>query len=268
MRTATVQRGLPARRLSRLALLLVLGLWVAGCSSAPESPAHPAPADDRPVATTSTEPNEPSGADGAPEPTMSPSSSAIAVPGLLADTVLSRCVKGIVAFRPPNPMRQGDTTEFTVRVALAGSPTDPVEGLEGEGPAQRRTTTTCERMRAELTGVGMDVQGTGSENGEILIPSDGVGEWMWLVTARESGTKSLTLRLFVPGQDNTDITLESFHERIRVKVGVRYAAAGFVKEYFPALGITVPVLVGAGAWMWSKRRKGKPATGAHRSAER
>jgi hypothetical protein len=111
----------------------------------------------------------------------------------------------------------------------------------------------------------MDIQRTGSASGEISLPSEGVGEWTWLLTAHEPGTRYLTLRLFVPGPEETDITLETFREKIQVDVGIMYVTAAFVKEYFPVLGLSVPVLIGGLVWLLARRRKGKHADAAQRT---
>lgn len=216
------------------------------------------PRDEDPAATTlpTSEPTQ------GVQPTPSPTAEPTGAPGSAAQAILERCVNGTVAFRPPSPMKQGETVEFAVRAVLAGSPVDPGKGLPEGGPAEYRNTPTCERMRADLTGPGMDIRRTGSESGEISLPSKGVGEWTWLLTPRESGTQYLTLRLFVPGPNDTDITLETFRERIQVDVGVVYVTAEFVKEYFPVLGLSIPVLGGGLVWLLAKRRKGKHAEAA------
>lgn len=180
-------------------------------------------------------------------------------PGNEGQAILNRCLQGTVAFRYPEPLKQGETVEFVVRAVLRGSPADPTEGLPGQGPAQKRTTRTCERMRAELSGPDMVITRTGNQSGEISLPSQGMGEWVWQVKPQKSGTQYLTLRLFVPGPGDSDITLESFTERIQVEVGVAYVVAGFVKDYFPALGISVPIILGWVAWVVHKRSKGKHA---------
>ncbi|MCG3024264.1 hypothetical protein, partial [Escherichia coli] len=78
----------------------------------------------------------------------------------------------------------------------------------------------------------MDVAQTSNELGEISLPSEGYGEWIWQVTPKKSGVQYLTLRLFAPGSDGSDITLETFSEKIEVRVGFQYLVSNFVKEYF------------------------------------
>ena len=104
----------------------------------------------------------------------------------------------------------------------------------------------------------MDVKRTGNTSGEILLPSKGVGEWVWQVTAREPGTKYITLRLFAPGPDNADVNLETFREQIEVEVGSMYVVRAFIKDYAVPLGVTVPALVVGGSFLvrlWRKRQK-------------
>lgn len=181
------------------------------------------------------------------------------LPGGDSQDILNRCFKGTVAFRYPEPLKQGETVEFVVRAVLLGSPADPTEGLPGQGPAQTRTTRTCEQMRAELSGPDMVITRTGNQSGKVSLPSEGMGEWVWQVKPQKSGAQYLTLRLFVPGSEDSDITLESFTERIHVEVGLTYVVAGFVKDYLPALGISIPVILGWVAWAVNKRLKGKHA---------
>jgi len=116
-------------------------------------------------------------------------------------------------------------------------------------------------MRAELFAPDMVITPTGNESGVISLPSQGIGEWIWQIQPQKSGTQFLTLRLYVPGPGESDITLETFEERIQVDVGLAYVTTGFIKEYFPALGISVPVILGGIAWLVHQRRKGKHEAG-------
>lgn len=224
-------------------------------SAPPETVAPSSP----PQATTlpSTPSNDANTSAPTQATTLPSSSTWQAAPGEDSQRILERCLRGTVAFRYPKPVKQGETFEFVVRALLNGSSANPTEGLPGQGPAQTRSTRTCDQMRAELFAPDMVITPTGNESGVISLPSQGIGEWIWQIQPQKSGTQFLTLRLYVPGPGESDITLETFEERIQVDVGLSYVTKGFIKEYFPALGISVPVILGGIAWLVHQRRKGK-----------
>lgn len=182
------------------------------------------------------------------------------LPGQAAQEILDRCFEGTLVFRPPSPMEQGETTSWSIRVALHGSEEDPSRGLPGEGPVETRTPRLCELMRAELAGDGMDITATSGAGGLISLPAEGVGEWSWDITPREAGEKEMTLRLLAPGPEGSNIMVETYRETIDVQVRLGYVVGNAVKEWAGPLGLSVPVVVTAiGAlYVWWQRRRYKP----------
>lgn len=188
-----------------------------------------------------------------------------------ADTILAECAPGRIAFRPPSPMKVGETEQFVLRVVLAGSPTDPSSTFPGESPGARpvetANPTVCDRMRAELTGPAFSIDQMGNESGKMLVPEEGFGEWRWYITARETGQQSLILRLYAIGPEDEDITLETFERTIEVEVDAGTAVAGFLKEWAIPLGLTIPVaLGGVGALFTRSRRRSHRSRPADTSA--
>ncbi|MDV8149643.1 hypothetical protein [Arthrobacter sp. B10-11] len=160
-------------------------------------------------------------------------------------------------------MRQGETREFVLHVTLG----DPGEGHEknipGPNPVQTREPIVCEEMRADLSGPGMTIERAGNPSGEMLVPVEGVAEWRWWITPKESGRKTMTLQLFATAEEGPDLSLETFREDIQVEIELGYVLNALVKDWAQPLGLTIPVLIGAiGAllvWSRSKRRKAKHA---------
>ncbi|WLQ04994.1 hypothetical protein [Arthrobacter oryzae] len=180
-----------------------------------------------------------------------------------AKEILETCLQGELTFRPPSPMRQGETREFVLHVTLG----DPGEGHEknipGPNPVQTREPIVCEEMRADLSGPGMTIERAGNPSGEMLVPVEGVAEWRWWITPKESGRKTMTLQLFATAEEGPDLSLETFREDIQVEIELGYVLNALVKDWAQPLGLTIPVLIGAiGAllvWSRSKRRKAKHA---------
>jgi hypothetical protein len=185
---------------------------------------------------------------------------------LRARQILAACVKGELAFRPPSPMRQGETREFVLHVSMGDPGSSHEAQIPGSNPVEIRKPVVCEEMRADLSGPGLEIVRTGNETGEMLVPAQGVAEWGWLITPKESGRKTLTLRLFATNQDGPDLSLETFREDIDVEVALGYLLNSIVKDWAQPLGLTIPVLIGAiGAllvWSRSRRRKAKHAANA------
>ena len=180
-----------------------------------------------------------------------------------AKEILATCLKGELTFRPPSPMRQGETREFVLHVTMGDPGAGHEEKIPGNNPVQTRAPIVCEEMRADLSGPGMDVERAGNPDGEMLVPVEGVAEWRWWITPRESGRKTLTLQLFATAQNGPDLSLETFREDIQVEIELGYVLNALVKDWAEPLGVTIPVLVGAiGAiliWSRSRRRKAKHA---------
>jgi len=252
-------------------LFLVLGLGA--CTPDPSAEPTTTSSTARPTATPplpgeSGPPDSKPGAGPGPFPTSRPASTSVPTSTAFerarrAKEILETCFQGELTFRPPSPMRQGETREFVLHVTLG----DPGEGHEknipGPNPVQTRAPIVCEEMRADLSGPGMTVERAGNPSGEMLVPEQGVAEWRWWITPKESGRKTMTLQLFATAEDGPDLSLETFREDIQVEIELGYVLNALVKDWAQPLGVTIPVLIGAiGAilvWSRSKRRKAKHA---------
>ncbi|KIS28615.1 hypothetical protein TV39_04280 [Arthrobacter sp. SPG23] len=180
-----------------------------------------------------------------------------------AKEILETCVRGELTFRPPSPMRQGETREFVLHVTLGDPGAGHEKNIPGPNPVQTRAPIVCEEMRADLSGAGMTIERAGNPSGEMLVPEQGVAEWRWWVTPKDPGRKTMTLQLFATAEDGPDLSLETFREDIQVEIELVYVLNALVKDWAQPLGLTIPVLIGAlGAllvWSRSKRRKAKHA---------
>ena len=180
-----------------------------------------------------------------------------------AKEILETCLEGELTFRPPSPMRQGETREFVLHVTMGDPGAGHEEKIPGNNPVQTRAPIVCEEMRADLSGPGMDIERAGNPSGEMLVPVEGVAEWRWWITPKESGRKTMTLQLFATAEDGPDLSLETFRENIQVEIELGYVLNALVKDWAQPLGVTIPVLIGAiGAllvWSRSRRRKARHA---------
>lgn len=194
------------------------------------------------------------------QPTSTPTASqAQQAVGQQAQDILDRCVKGRLAFRPPSPLKQGQTVEFAVRVAPSTSRVNPADGLPGTASPSMLEPSLCESMRAELTSSkGIKIEAATSDT--ISLPRSGAGEWGWHLTGVEPGQHQMVLRLYAPNPDGGDITLPALRETITVDVDLGYSFATFVKDMSQPLQAFVGILVIVGGWMTVllvKRSRGK-----------
>lgn len=180
-------------------------------------------------------------------------------PGQQAQDILDRCVNGRLAFRPPSPLKQGQTVEFIVRAAPSTSRLNPAEDLPGAGSPTILEPPLCENMRAELTSSkGIKIEPATTDS--ISLPRDGVGEWGWHLTGLEPGKHQMVLRLYATNPDGGDITLPTLRETITVDVDLGYVVTAFVKEMSEPLYALIGVLsavVGLLGYLLVKRSRGK-----------
>ena len=155
-------------------------------------------------------------------------------------------------------MWQGERSEFTVRVALAGSPQDLRTELPTGSPVATESPEVCKLMRAELTGSGFDIERIGNPSGLITLSSDGSGGWGWYVTPREIGRKTLTITLVAPAPNGGDLEIETYSREIDVNVGFAYLVGVAARDWAAPLGLTIPVIIGAVAYLRHKRHRHQP----------
>lgn len=218
----------------------------------------------RPTGTQTLEP-DPTAPPSDPDPSATPTIDPTDVPGQEAKSYMDQCGYGTVAYSPPTSMWQGEKTEFTVRVALAGSPQDLSTELPTGSPVVTDNPKICELMRADLTGLGFDIERKSNPSGLISLSSDGSGGWGWYITPRETGRKTLTVSLVAPAPDGGDLEIETYTREIDVNVGFAYLVGVVAKEWAAPLGLTIPVIVGAlgGLYLRSKRVRHRPTHGPH-----
>jgi hypothetical protein len=160
-------------------------------------------------------------------------------------------------------MWQGEKSEFTVRIALKGSPKDPGTELPPGSPVVTANPQVCELMRADLTGLGFDIERIGNPTGLISLSSDGSGGWGWYVTPRETGRKILRISLVAPAPNGGDLEIETYSREIDVNVGFAYFVGVVAREWAAPLGVTIPVIIGAvaGLYLRYKRHRHQPTHG-------
>lgn len=250
-----------------VALFVVMGL--AACTPLPnEEPTSTAttapPTATRPLPSDGGPAESKPGAGPGPFPTLRPTStprptSTAFERARRAKEILETCVRGELTFRPPSPMRQGETREFVLHVTLGDPGAGHEKNIPGPNPVQTRAPIVCEEMRADLSGPGITVERAGNPSGEMLVPEQGVAEWRWWITPKDPGRKTMTLQLFATAEDGPDLSLETFREDIQVEIELGYVLSSLVKDWAQPLGVTIPVLVAAigAVLVWSRSKHGK-----------
>lgn len=248
-----------------LACLLAVVLVGTGCGSAGPSPAPaptsapitaPRPTDD----TTAGAPNP-----GSKQTPGEPSDGGEARPGpdvvdaaRLAQARRDALRDGLIAYRPPSPMRQGSVQRVVVRASgieqrgrlLAGFP-------DASGQVVTTPLDVGLTLSADLAGEGFVVTPIGA--GDPFRPSlaGDVAEWQWDIKPTESGPKTLTL------------IVRSYYGDVTAPVALRYVDAPVLVSWDPwfsvtqllsspswaATGLTVPVLLGAAVAVHRRRRR-------------
>jgi hypothetical protein len=262
-------------RCARVACLLALVLVGAGCGSGGPSPSTTVTPTVTPTVTRTAAPtaapgtgtgsgssagsgetagggNEtPDGGEVAPGPDVDAAAR-------LAQARRDALRDGLIAYRPPSPMRQGSVQRVVVRASgieqrgrlLAGFP-------DASGTVVTTPLVVGLTLSADLAGEGFVVTPIGS--GDPARPSlaGDVAEWQWDIQPVESGPKTLTL------------VVRSFYGDVTTPVAVRYVDAPVLVSWDPwfsttrllsspswaATGLTAPVLLGAAVAARRRRRK-------------
>ena len=174
------------------------------------------------------------------------------------DRQLSYLRAGQLAYRPPSPMKEGNSHRVVVRVSGPAPPPDFEPGLPGAGPIRNRDVNVGSDLMANLSGDKEDFQisRVGDDDGKRTLATGTFAEWQWDVLPLRSGKKTLSLVLYVLLQDeNRPLEVKTYDETIEVEVSPMYTVVQWVKAYGPYTGLTVPVIIGF-VWRTIHRRKG------------
>jgi len=171
------------------------------------------------------------------------------------DRQLSFLRTGQLVYRPPSPMRVSDWRRVVVRVSGTSAPPDFVAGLPGSGPVRDRRVWVGSDLIADLTGPDFNIVRVGSDDGRRTLETGTFAEWQWDVQPLHSGPRNLTLVLYVRLQDGgPPVDVKTFVENVEVEINPVYIALQWAKDYGPATGLTVPVIVAA---VWAVVRRGR-----------
>ena len=159
------------------------------------------------------------------------------------DDLVKSLREGELVFRGPNPMRVNEWQVVLVRVAES---TPPTSDLPGSGPPQTRRVRVGTNLIARLSGPDFEIDPVGNDDGERVLPSTGFAQWEWDVRPRRSGDLYLTISLYVlVDEGGPPLEVRTFRERVNVEVNPGYSMGHWLKDYWAATGITVPVVVAA-----------------------
>jgi hypothetical protein len=166
--------------------------------------------------------------------------------------------QGKIAFDAPRRMTVQKVTTVRVTVADSSPPTD----FPSSGPTIIVTPAPVgSDVRADLNGDGFTIARVGAEEGNRTLADGRSAVWTWQVTPQISGQRQLFVSLFVRvnGPDGAPIDTQTFQQDITVEVNPSYSIGDFFKTWWPATGLTVPVILGAlVAWSRRRRQTGNP----------
>jgi hypothetical protein len=163
---------------------------------------------------------------------------------------------GVVSYRPPSSMSEGETADLVVRVQRETTPADPGD-VPGEGPVVERQIEVGTPMRARL--VGKDFEIEPAEAVTQVLGSDRPAEWSWTIKPTSSGKKELRLELAVLLEENSESTVgeaRKYTEVIDVQVHLLHTSARIVKSTTGALGAVGLTAAAVAGWAlsWWRRR--------------
>lgn len=176
------------------------------------------------------------------------------------DSQLSLLRKGRLVYRSPSPMRVDEWRRVVVRVADPAMPPDIEQGLQGQGPIVDRNVDVGSDLVADLEGPDFRIVRVGNDDGRRTLVTGKFAEWQWDVQPLRSGRRTISLILYVRLEDGgPPLEVKTFDEQIEVQVNPIYTVSQWVKTYWPATGLTVPVIVAAGWALTRRRRRDEPA---------
>jgi len=180
-----------------------------------------------------------------PTPSAIPPLKLAALPVGTLQRVLKDCVAGVLAYRPPSPMDEGESREVVVNLGQEGGVRTPTVNLPGTEPVQTRAVDACRHMRAELSGAGFEIKPTGDRSPDRILGADNLASWSWSVTPTVSGDLSLDLQVFAIVEDlDAPVYIDTYRELIKVHVNRGYELQNAAKTWWPLTGLSIPVIVG------------------------
>lgn len=184
-----------------------------------------------------------------------PGSPAVTERQKLLDWQRSFLRNGQLVYRPPSPMRVNDWRRVVVRVSDPSAPPDFTAGLPGSGSVRTRDVAVGSDLMADLAGPAFNIVRVGGDDGRRTLATGTFAEWQWDVQPLHSGQRSLSLSLYVRLVDGgPPLDVKTFVEDIDVQVNPIYTTSQWIKDYGPATGLTIPVIVAA-IWAVVQRRR-------------
>ena len=199
----------------------------------------------------------------APAPTSAvavPTSGPLTVQEQLAqiDQVLSQSMKSSFAYNSPSSMKLDETA--TIELLL--NPSVTTEQLESQitesGTVNSGTLNISPRMKAQLIAQNPEAFSIRSipEDPIQLISGTDTTRWEWLVTARKSGTQTLTLIIYrlvqYEGQDYWR-EVETYKADIIVNVTIAQLIGSLDWKWI--LGILLSAIAIPAFWRWADLRR-------------
>lgn len=159
-------------------------------------------------------------------------------------------------------MRVNEWRRVVVRVSDPAAPPDFEAGLPGSGSVVNRDVEVGSDLIADLDGSDFTVVRVGHDDGKRTLATGKFAEWQWDVQPMRSGQRTLSLILYVRlADDGPPVEVKTFVEEVEVQVNPAYAVSQWVKSYWTATGLTVPVVVAA-IWAVIHRRRHATAPAA------
>jgi hypothetical protein len=145
-------------------------------------------------------------------------------------------------------------TVATVTVTVANANSMPRDFPQNGTSAVVTSVKVGSDVKADLTGDGFTIARIGGDDGSRVLADASSASWSWQVTPQASGPRTLYLSLYVrvKGPDGSPVDVRTFRQDVTVAVNPSYTIVDFLKTWWPASGLTIPVVLGA-VWLWLKK---------------
>ena len=178
------------------------------------------------------------------------------------DPQVNELSEGWVACVTAQSMRVNTWSQVVVRAAEAIGPW--IEQLD-DPLIRPRPLLVGPDMMAELSGPDFNIIRAGGDDGRRVLSPASYAEWQWHVQPLRSGELYLIVTLYMRMTDNGSpaLDVQSIRVPARVQVNAPYSIGHWLKDYWPATGLTVPIVISGivvGARQWRQQRAKPHAT--------
>lgn len=163
---------------------------------------------------------------------------------------------GQLAYRVPGSMKQENWYRVVVRASGLGYILDPA-ALPGEGLTDTHEVKVGPDLVADLDGPDFSISRVPPDDGRRTLATQDYAEWQWNVkpvTTGGQGELTLVLSVHLPDGNQPPISIQTVTRKVSIETNVSHVVGTWVKEYWPATGLTIPAIAG-GIWICLRLRR-------------